>query len=167
MPPRDETRLLPPAADPLPTREVAVETPLLAAIRAKHGHGPLADMLYDAELKHRRELAERGQQLRARIQVLQEAHDRRRREGDAALAPLQQAMEDAQAACDAATAAYDVQRIKNQGDLMPLANALAEAYSALNRSGFADRFAQWTTPDWYTPMPEVPRLDLGPTRRPR
>lgn len=172
MPPRDETRLQPPPdTAPISRGEVAPsaagEPPLLAAIRARHGHGPLADLLYKAELEHRQALAERGRQLKARISVLQETLDRRRQEGEAALEPLHLAMEASRAAWQKATEAYDRRRIANQSELMPLANELEQAIRELSRSGFDDRVNQWSVPDWYAPMPEHPPLGIGPTGRPR
>jgi hypothetical protein len=159
-----ETRFAPPqtaaAVAPPPTLRRGNEG-LLEAIRELHPE-PLASMFYEAELKRRATLLETHDRLQARLSVLRAAWEIRNQDGGARLAPLTAAMEAARIAWDEACIAYNAQRIQNQSALVPLENEIAALVAELNRPAFADRFRQWTVPDWYQPLPDVPPLGFGP-----
>lgn len=180
MPTRDETpgatRLLPSQpGDPRAAPSGAELSPaagandaLLNALRERHGHGPLAEMLYAAELKSRQTLAEERQRLRARLEVLRAAKDLRSREAEALLVPLHEAMDAARAAWEVACAAYERQRLQNQSACAPLDNQIGEILTEMHRSPFVDRVRNWTVPPWYQDrMPEIPPLGHGPYGKPK
>jgi hypothetical protein len=114
-------------------------------------------MIYAAELQHRREVVERNRGRQARVTELTAERLRLEQEGNAALRPLERAMEAARAAWEEATQAYDAQRIKNQGALVSCNNEIAALTQELHRSRFDDRVENWGVPSWYTP--EVPPLE--------
>lgn len=123
-----------PARTPGPTlRSQLIET-----------HGDImGSVLFEAQMRVRRETAEKFQALKGKLDTLRVQLDEQTAAGDVRLAPLEAAMNRAHTAWMDAFAAYERQRLANQSAVFPLNNEIAALVGQINIPLHTNRVKQW------------------------
>jgi hypothetical protein len=135
---------------------------LRRALCDQHGES-LGDLLADAELARRQKLFDKCKQQKAEL----ESVNRQLAKLDAdllpKLIPFTDAIARAQAASIAAWEAHQAEVDRHNQLRAPLLNRSTELIKGMNEPHGNVKIEQWTVPDWFKPMPEVPPMptDLG------
>jgi hypothetical protein len=125
------------------TPQVAASQTLREALIKEHGE-VMGHVLADAEIRRRRETADKFQKLRGQLDTLQVRSDALMSAGNARLAPLEAAMNAAHELWMRACLAYEQQCVLNQSEQLPLQNEMALLVEQINSPAHGSRVKAWT-----------------------